>query len=370
MNPSFRLCGALMALTLSGCATTTNQAGVPHDGVFAPAYIADTMRKVADWQIGNWTSEGFKKPKYNWTYCAAYVGIFAAGDVTGDGKYHAFLRKIGDELEWKTGTRRYFADDYCVGQVYAQMYARYREPKMLKNWQAQADEIVAQPHTESLSLSSKGIMDREWAWCDALFMGPTGLSYLSTATGERKYLEAATRLWWKTSDFLYSPKDRLFYRDESYFDKREKNGEKVFWSRGNGWVMGALVRVLSNMKQDDPERPRLVAMYREMAQRIVSLQTADGSWHSSLLDPASYPARETSGTSFYTYAILWGLNNGVLDHARYWPAVARAWPVLVDSVQPDGMLGFVQPVGAAPARSTRTAPKLTVRATSCSPPLS
>jgi rhamnogalacturonyl hydrolase YesR len=192
-------------------------------------------------------------------------------------------------------------------------------------------------------------MDREWAWCDALFMGPTSLAYLSSATGERKYLDAAIKLWWKTTAFLYSPEERLYFRDESYFGKREKNGQKVFWSRGNGWVLGGLVRVLSNMDAKHPERARLVQLYRELAGRIASLQTADGSWHSSLLDPDSYPAKETSGTAFYTYAILWGLNNGLLDSASYEPVVAKAWPALVDAVQADGRLGYVQPVGAAPA---------------------
>ncbi|MUI11520.1 hypothetical protein GJV26_03305 [Massilia dura] len=95
-----------------------------------------------------------------------------------------------------------------------------------------------------------------------------------------------------------------------------------------------------------------------MAARIASLQTADGTWHASLLDPESFPVKETSGTGFYTYAILWGLNNGVLDRATYWPVVEKAWPALVGAVQPDGKLGYVQPVGAAPdkvdANSTET----------------
>ena len=333
----------MLSSTTALCATSA-----AHAPGFAPAEITAVMRKVADWQINSWTQGGFKKPKYNWTYCAGYTGIFETGEVTGDGKYHAFLRQVGDDLEWKTGARRYFADDYCVGQVFALMYTRYKDPKMIGPWKALADEIVARPHSESLSLATPDIMEREWAWCDALFMGPTGLAYLSTATGERKYLDTALKLWWKTTDFLYSPEDKLYFRDESFFNKREKNGQKVFWSRGNGWVMAGLVRVLSQLPADHADRPRLTKLYRDMASRIASLQTADGTWHASLLDPASYPVKETSGTGFYTYAILWGLNHGLLDRATYWPVVEKAWPALVSAVQPDGMLGYVQPVGAAP----------------------
>lgn len=167
-------------------------------------------------------------------------------------------------------------------------------------------------------------MDREWAWCDALFMAPTSLAYLSTATGDSKYLDIANKLWWKTTDFLYDKEEYLYFRDESYFEKREKNGKKMFWSRGNGWVMGGLVRMLSNMPKNYPDRPKYIKLYKEMAAKIASIQQADGSWHSSLLDPESYPVKETSGTGFYTYAILWGLNNGILDKKTYWPVIEKS----------------------------------------------
>lgn len=313
-----------------------------------PQQVTSTMRRVADWQIGSWQKDGFKKPKYNWTYCAAYTGILALAAQTRDERYYDFVRGIGKDLGWQTGSRRYFADDYCIGQVYAELYLHDRDPAMLVPLRQLANEIAAQPHDESLSLKNHGIMDREWAWCDALFMGPTTLAYLASATGERRYLDMANRLWWKTTDFLYDRNEHLYFRDESYFQRTEKNGQKMFWSRGNGWVMGGLVRVLSNMPADYPDRARFVTLYRETASRLASLQQPDGSWHASLLDPRSYPVKETSGTGFHTYAILWGLNNGLLDDATYWPVVDRAWGALAGSVHPDGKLGYVQPVGAAP----------------------
>jgi rhamnogalacturonyl hydrolase YesR len=336
-------------LVLAAC-TAAVPAGAAEPPVPMPAQVTATMRRVADWQIGSWQKDGFKKPKTNWTYCPAYAGILELGEQTGDARYVDFVRGVGRDLEWKTGTRRYFADDYCVGQVWAELYLRDRDPAQLAQVRQLADEIAARPHDESLSLANKGIMDREWAWADAMFMGPPMLAYLSTATGNRAYLDLASRLWWKTADFLYDREDHLYFRDEKYMTLKEKNGAKVFWSRGNGWVMAGLVRVLSNMPADHPDRARFLGLYRDMAARVVALQQPDGSWHTSLLDPGSYPDKETSGTGFYTYAILWGLNNGVLDRATYWPVVARAWTVLAGAVQPDGKLGYVQPVGAAPER--------------------
>jgi rhamnogalacturonyl hydrolase YesR len=172
------------------------------------------------------------------------------------------------------------------------------------------------PHDESLEWKNQ-IGNREWAWCDALFMGPTALGYLSAATGDAKYLDIATKLWWKTTDYLYDPKEHLYFRDQTFFDKTEKNGKKVFWSRGNGWVLAGLVRVLQNTPENYPGRKKLVNLYKDMSERVASLQQADGSWHASLLDPESYPIKETSGTGFYTYALLWGINNNILKKKKY-----------------------------------------------------
>jgi rhamnogalacturonyl hydrolase YesR len=179
-------------------------------------------------------------------------------------------------------------------------------------------------------------------------MGPTALSYLSTVTGEPKYLDIASKLWWKTTDYLYDSTEHLYSRDGGYLDKKEKNGAKVFWSRGNGWVFAGLVRILENMPENYPDKKRFINLYKYMAAKIASIQQPDGSWHASLLDPASYPIKEMSGTGFYCYGLLWGINNDLLDKDKYWPMVKKAWKVLVSSVHEDGMLGYIQPIGAAP----------------------
>lgn len=317
------------------------------DTLFKQKSIVKTMERVADWQLNTWKDKGFAHAKYDWTNGACYAGLFELGKMSKKDTYLPFLVSIGNDLDWNTGPRHGMADDYCVGQLFANLYILYKEPKMIAKWRVQADSIIAAPHIESLEWKNK-IALREWAWCDALFMGPPALSYLSAATKDPKYLDAAVKLWWKTTDYLYVPAEHLYFRDQSYFEKKEANGQKVFWSRGNGWVVGGLVRVLDNMPAKHPGRKKLIKLYKEMALRIASLQQPDGSWHASLLDPESYPPKETSGTGFYTYALLWGLNNGTLDKKTYWPVVKKAWTALATSVHPDGMLGYVQKIGAAP----------------------
>ncbi len=309
--------------------------------------VKKIMEKVAGWQLQTWKEKGSKYRWYDWTNAAGYTGLLALSNISTNKEYIQALLNRGDSLNWDTGPRRFHADDYCIGQTYSLLYAKYKDEKMITNFRRQADSIVAAPHTESLEWKNN-ITNREWAWCDALFMGPTALSYLSTVTGEQKYLDVAAKLWWKTTDYLYDGTEHLYSRDGSYLQKKEKNGAKVFWSRGNGWVFAGLARVLENVPENYPDRKRFISLYKNMAAKIASLQQPDGSWHASLLDPASYPIKEMSGTGFYCYGLMWGINNGLLDKNEYWPVVEKAWNVLIASVHEDGMLGYVQPIGAAP----------------------
>lgn len=316
----------------------------------APASADSTLRlmkKVGDWQLNEWKANGIRYPRYDWVNAVGYTGLFALGQASGDPRYYTALRSVGDSLDWNTGPKKGMADDYCIAQTYDQLYGVYKEPRMIAAFRTQADSICALPHTEGLEWKH-GIQYREWAWCDALFMGPPALAYLSTITGDPKYLDKADSLWWKTTDYLFDKKEDLYYRDARYFDQHEANGAKMFWSRGNGWVMGGLVRMLSNMPDDYGDRKRFVRLLESMAKRVASLQQPDGTWHTSLLDPGSYPNEETSGTGLYCYALAWGINHGILSRKHYLPVVEKAWQALVSAVHADGKLGYVQKIGDKP----------------------
>src|SRR5207244_4246263 len=53
-------------------------------------------------------------------------------------------------------------------------------------------------------------------------------------------------------------------------------------------------------------------------------------------------------TAFYTYALTWGVNQGLLDRAKFEPAVLKGWASLVSCVDADGKVTHVQPIGADP----------------------
>ncbi len=313
-----------------------------------PLPVLAAMQRVADWQLAHPS----RHPLTDWTQGAGDAGFMALAGISGDFKYRDAMRAMGETNDWQPGPRKFHADDQCVGQTYAEIYFLYREPKMIAPLQARFDEILAQPSTvTSLDFTQpRGQAGEQWSWCDSLFMAPPAWVRLYAATGDERYLKFAVTNWWRTTDFLYDKDEHLFFRDSTYFNKREANGKKVFWGRGNGWVMGGLVRVLQYLPMNHPDRARFEQLFKDMAAKILTCQQPDGLWRASLLDPESYPLKETSGSGFYTYALAWGVNQGLLDRAQFEPAVRKAWAALVGCVDADGKLTHVQPIGADPKK--------------------
>lgn len=313
-----------------------------------PDAVLSTMKKVGDWQLAN----PGKHPTTDWTQGALYAGMMALGDL--EAKYVDAMVKVGEKNEWKLGPRVYHADDHAVGQMYCEVFRVLGNPKTIAPMKEVFDQILAKPDTRPIGGSisarkNKAEPMRYW-WCDALFMGPPAWIRLYAATGEKKYLDFMIQEWKAASDYLYDKEEHLYFRDNKYFTMREANGKKIFWSRGNGWVMGGLVRVLQVLPKDHPDRAFFETQFREMSDALLKCQQPDGLWRSSLLDPASYPLKETSGSGFYCYALTYGINSGLLDRAKFEPAVRKAWAALVECVAPDGKLTHVQPIGADPKK--------------------
>lgn len=302
--------------------------------------VRKAMKKVGDWSVPH------SEANYNrqWTFAALYDGLLAASKTTGDPMYKNAVIKLADKYDWKMEESRFpHADDMAIGKAYLDLYAENKVPAHLEGSKAVLDRLVVRPDDPKKLL---------WWWCDALYMAPPVLAHMSAITHDHKYLDYMDKEWWETSDSLYDPAERLYFRDASYFGKTEKNGKKIFWARGNGWVMGGFAKVLTEMPANDPMRPKYIKQYKEMADRIAGLQRPDGLWPSGLLDPDSYELPEVSGSAFFIYSFAWGINHGILDRAKYEPVVKKGWAGLLTHVYADGRLGSIQPIGAAPGAFT------------------
>ena len=303
--------------------------------------VTHALRKVADWQLnrvrGNYTQD--------WTLAALYAGFMAVPPVVHGSTYQDAMLDMGRQFNWQLGPRPESADDHAIGQTYLELYEKSHDPAMLAPTRQRMDALLLRPDDPQKPL---------WWWCDALFMAPRVLADLTKISGDSKYLDYMNREWWITSNLLYDPQLHLYSRDASFLDKREANGAKVFWSRGNGWVMAGLARVLATMPASYPDRKRYIAQFQQMAQALAAIQGTDGLWRPGLLDANAYQLPEVSGSAFNTFAIAWGIHAGILDRKQYMPVVKKAWAGLLSHVYEDGRLGCIQPIGAAPGQFTAT----------------
>jgi unsaturated rhamnogalacturonyl hydrolase len=312
------------------------------------------MRRVADAEIARFGSGNDN----GWVRAAFHTGLLAAYRTLGDVRYRDYTMQWGLANNWqlkadgnaasclgpvRTTCGLRFADNQACTQSYAELYlADPRAPNnvMLAAAQTTFDAMAAAPRDGRI----------EWWWEDALFMAPPALARLAQATGKTQYLTLMNNMFWDTKAFLFDPAQNLFWRDSLY---RNTN---IYWSRGNGWVVAGIARILDVLPATDARRADYENLLRQMATKLAAIQATDGFWRSSLTQPSAFTDRESSGTAFFCFGIAWGINHGVLDRATFLPTVMKAWDALVTVVTPQGRLGWIQAIGAAPNPSVETSP--------------
>ncbi|SHE80709.1 glycoside hydrolase family 88/105 protein [Dysgonomonas macrotermitis] len=306
----------------------------------------DLINKVAEWQIVHFPDT--MAPEAGWVHAALYRGLIEWGEYQESKEIDSFLIQVGEDLNWGMLDRVYDADDLCIGQTYIRLYKRYNRPEMINKVVDRVNFIMANPMDGSLrTVKNKPNRDR-WGWCDALFMAPPVYAQLYKLKLYEKYLDFCFSEFQVTCDSLYDKQKHLFIRDLRFTDAKEANGEKVFWSRGNGWVYSGLTFMLNDVPAWHVSYNYYLNLYKEMTDAIIACQDKNGSWHTSMSDLEAYPHPENSASGFFVHGLAWGINKGILDKDKYMPSVEKGWCALKSYVKEDGKLGYVQPIGHAP----------------------
>ncbi len=283
-----------------------------------------------------------ERPSNIWTRAVYYEGLMALYAVNPDKAYYDYAVSWGNAHKWglRDGVATRNADNQCCGQTYIDLYEIDPQPERIKDIQASIDLMLISDKTD------------DWDWIDALQMAMPVFAKLYKITGDERYAERMYEMYFDTKEKqgLFNPKDNLWWRDKDFLPPyKEPNGEDCYWSRGNGWVVAALVRVLDIIPADAPHRDEYLQTYLKMIKALVPLQRPDGFWNASLHDPTNFGGKETTGTALFVYGMAWGVNNGYLKASRYKPIIAKAWNAMAkEAVHPDGFLGYVQGTGKEP----------------------
>jgi rhamnogalacturonyl hydrolase YesR len=249
--------------------------------------------------------------------------------------------KSDDKANWKysygeTDDYVLFGDWQICFQTYIDLYNLKPEPQKIARAKEVMSYEMSTPRTDY------------WWWADGLYMVMPVMTKLYKLTGDQQYLDKLHAYFTYANNIMYEAETGLYYRDAKYVYPKHKstNGGKDFWARGDGWVLAGLAKVLADLPKTDSHRADYVQKFTGLAEAVRKSQQPGGYWTRSLLDPAHAPGPETSGTAFFTYGLLWGINNGYLDKKTYEPTIRNAWAYLTTTaLQPDGAVGYVQPIG-------------------------
>lgn len=288
-----------------------------------------------------------------WEHAAYHTGNMEAYFLTGEEKYRRYSERWAEKNEWKgaksdnKNTWKYNygeTDDHVLFGDWQTCFQTYTDLYTLEP----ADHKIARAR-EVMEYQMSTEQNDYWWWADGLYMVMPVMVKLHKITKNPLYLEKLNEYLSYADQIMYDEDAKLYYRDAAYVYPEHKtiNGKKDFWARGDGWVFAAFAKVLKDLPATDKYRNDYIKRFQDMAVAIKECQQPDGYWTRSMLDPEYVPGPETSGTAFFTYGLFWGINNGFLDKETYLNAALKGWEYLEKAaLQPDGSVGYVQPIGA------------------------
>ena len=289
-----------------------------------------------------------------WPRTVWYHGVMAAWRATRDPAYLEQALAYGRQLEWQVGKERMGPNRLWPIQLWAEIYFAKRDRTMIEpsiQWLATPDPL-SPGGSKQWYLDARNTKAPPIPLADSLYGAPA-LAMLAKATGDKQYIEIMNEFFDGTTAALFDKEAGLYYRDPTYIEQRTKNGKKILWSRGNGWVFAGIPRILDYLPKHDPSRERYLEVFRRMAPEIVKRQGADGLWRMNLDDAEEFPDPETSGSGFFCYGLAWGINHGILDRKEYLPALQKSWVGLTESISPEGKILWGQRVDAEPNATPR-----------------
>ncbi|MEO7494425.1 MAG: glycoside hydrolase family 88 protein [Massilia sp.] len=303
---------------------------------------------------GYWQRNNAPAQSPFWDVAAYHTGNMEAYKLTGNPAWRDYSTAWAEHNRWRSA-------DSDVKTAWKYNYGETSEHVLFGDWQVSFQTYIDLYNLDPLKDPRKIARAREvmeyqmstansdyWWWADGLYMVMPVMTKLYKVTGDARYLDKLQEYFLFADNLMFDKDAGLYYRDAKYIYPKHKsgNGGKDFWARGDGWVFAALAKVLADLPPEHPSRALFEQRFRQMAKSLKAAQQEEGYWTRSILDPAQAPGRETSGTAFFTYGYLWGMNHGYLDKAEYTPVVRKSWHYLSKiALQPSGKLGYVQPIG-------------------------
>ena len=338
----------------------------------AKTWTADQVKELITRVNTYWQQNNKAETRSFWDPAAYHTGNMEVYKLLKDDKQLDYTRRWAYHNNWSGATEadpsrwKYanygegkdyvlFGDWQVCFQTYIDLYNL-----AIANGGTDADNyFMVKRAKEVMHYEAYSKKDDYWWWSDALYMVMPVMTKMYKLTGDVQYLDKLYENLLYSDRIMLDQETGLYFRDARYVYPNHKsvNGKKDFWARGDGWVLAGLAKVLQDLPKDYKHYKFFVDKFQRLADIVAKTQQKDGYWTRSILDPNHAPGPETSGTAFFAYGIMWGVNNGFLAKKDYKKCIDRAWQYISETaVQADGKVGYVQPIGdrAIPGQTVDT----------------
>ena len=329
--------------------------------ISAKTWTADQVKELITRVNTYWQQNNKAETRSFWDPAAYHTGNMEVYKLLKDDKQLDYTRRWAYHNNWSGATEadpsrwKYanygegkdyvlFGDWQVCFQTYIDLYNL-----AIANGGTDADNyFMVKRAKEVMHYEAYSKKDDYWWWSDALYMVMPVMTKMYKLTGDVQYLDKLYENLLYSDRIMLDQETGLYYRDARYVYPNHKsvNGKKDFWARGDGWVLAGLAKVLQDLPKDYKHYKFFVDKFQRLADIVAKTQQKEGYWTRSILDPNHAPGPETSGTAFFAYGIMWGVNNGFLAKKDYKKCIDRAWQYISETaVQADGKVGYVQPIG-------------------------
>lgn len=297
-------------------------------------------QRVANSTIQRWPAGRFVAPNANWKWNyelgVLLNGMDATWYSTADGDDYHYIQNAIDPLITPDGAIPTYdaaakeLDNIALGP---QLLMLYRVTQKKKYYQAATllrRQLAAQPRNASGGFWHKQKYPDQM-WLDGLYMAEPFYAEYASLFHEPQDFADITKQFVLMDQHARLPRTGLLYHgwDES---KQQPWADKItgdspiFWARGMGWYMMALVDTLPYYPQNDPGRAKLLAILNQTAAALVRVQDPQtGLWY-QVLDKPHAPGNyfESSADCMFVYALQKGVRLGYLPQ-HYSKNASRAW---------------------------------------------
>ena len=211
--------------------------------------VLEAARRVNNYFMQKWpdptkdTFVGRRRPSSLWTRGVYYEGLMALYGIDPQPHYMKYVDDWANFHKWtpRNGTGTTNADDQCCMQTYLERYA------LIDNGQLTIDSCRVNMEKQM----AQGRVDY-WTWIDAIQMAMPAYAKMYSITGDERYILFARDCYEWTRNVcgggLWNAKEGLWWRDADFVPPyKESDGNNCYWSRGNGWVVAALVRTIESI---------------------------------------------------------------------------------------------------------------------------